>query len=282
MILAAVIAALMMGFVLGLLGGGGSILAVPVLVYLLELEPKVAIATSLLVVGATSAGALIGHARAGRIDWRVGTIFALFAMVGAFGGGRAAAFVSGGLLLVAFALLMLVTSAAMLRARPQPADCTPRRGSVWKVALEGLAVGFVTGLVGAGGGFLVVPALVLLGGLDMKTAVGTSLLVIAMKSAAGFVGFAGHVEVDYAIALPFVVAAVIGSLAGARAARGIDSGRLRTVFGWFVLAMGVFVLGQQLPDALNLPVVTVWVALSGAFATIAALVVMLPAPGAAE
>ena len=251
-ILAAILA-LVMGLVLGLLGGGGSILTVPILVYVLEVSEKSAIATSLLVVGATSAMALLPHARSGNVVWRTGLVFGVFGMMGAYLGGLVAQFIPGGLLLILFALLMLVTGVMMLRGKKKPAAADAGAEGedadadlpIFKVAAEGLVVGMITGLVGAGGGFLVVPALALLGGMSMKRAIGTSLLVIAMKSFAGFAGFAGHVSIDYELALTFVGAAVVGTFVGAAIARRMDATKLRTVFAIFVLVMAVFIIFKQ-------------------------------------
>jgi uncharacterized protein len=239
----------LIGVTLGLLGGGGSILTVPILVYVAGQDAKTAIATSLLVVGVTSAAGMISHARAGRVRWRTGLLFGAAGMVGAYGGGRIAEFIPGTVLLVAFGLMMVVTSLAMLRGRR---EVTPERTSddlpVGRILLEGAVVGAVTGLVGAGGGFLVVPALVLLGGLPMATAVGTSLLVIAMKSSAGLLGYLASTPIDWELAGLVTAAAVVGSVAGGRLAGRIPEDRLRRAFGWFVLTMAVFVLVQELPD----------------------------------
>jgi uncharacterized protein len=236
------------GVSLGLLGGGGSILAVPLLVYVAGLPAKEAIATSLLVVGATSAVGALPHARAGRIPWRTGLIFGTAGMTGAYAGGRLAAQIPGTVLLAGFALMMLATSIAMIRGRrPTPGKSTPHELPVLHVIAEGAIVGLVTGLVGAGGGFLVVPALALLGGLPMPVAVGTSLLVIAMKSFAGLAGYLSTVHINWPLAAAVTAAAVLGSLAGGRLAGRIPEAVLRKTFGWFVAAMGVFVLAQQLP-----------------------------------
>ncbi|MFF8381928.1 sulfite exporter TauE/SafE family protein [Streptomyces sp. NPDC015661] len=246
-----VAASLLVGVSLGALGGGGSILTVPLLVYLAGVHTKEAIATSLFVVGVTSLAALVPHARARRVRWRTGLLFGGFSMAGAYGGGRLAEYLPGTALLVAFALMMLATAVAMLR-RPRhgretrriPADHPPRH-----IAVEGLAVGAVTGLVGSGGGFLVVPALALLAGLPMGIAVGTSLLVIAMNSFAGLAGHLAGVGIDWALALTVTAAAVAGSLVGGRLAGRIPQDALRTAFGWFVVVMGVFVLARQLDTA---------------------------------
>ncbi|MFG2109666.1 sulfite exporter TauE/SafE family protein [Micromonospora chersina] len=244
--------AVLIGVSLGLLGGGGSILAVPLLVYVADLPPKEAIATSLLVVGATSAVGVIPHARAHRVRWRTGLIFGVAGMTGAYAGGRLAEFIPAGFLLTGFAVMMLATAVAMIRGRrAAEGRPVPHELPVPRVGLDGVVVGLVTGLVGAGGGFLVVPALALLGGLPMPVAVGTSLVVIAMKSFAGLAGYLSSVTIDWGLAAAVVVAAVAGSVVGGRLAGRIPAEILRKAFGWFVVVMGVFVLGQQLPDQLR-------------------------------
>ncbi|WP_149182537.1 sulfite exporter TauE/SafE family protein [Streptomyces sp. TRM49041] len=245
-------ASVVIGISLGVLGGGGSILTVPILVYLAGQGSKEAIATSLFVVGVTSLVGLVPHARAGRVRWRTGLAFGAVSMVGAYGGGRIAEYIPGPVLLIAFALMMLATAAAMLRKPRKTTPHSPGRGElpVKLIVVEGLAVGAVTGLVGAGGGFLVVPALALLGGLPMSVAVGTSLLVIAMKSFSGLAGHLAGVQIDWGLALAVTSVAVIGGLIGSRLAGRIPQDTLRKTFGWFVIAMGVFVLGRQLHPAL--------------------------------
>ncbi|MEU9827285.1 sulfite exporter TauE/SafE family protein [Micromonospora chersina] len=265
--------AVLIGVSLGLLGGGGSILAVPLLVYVADLPPKEAIATSLLVVGATSAVGVIPHARAHRVRWRTGLIFGVAGMTGAYAGGRLAEFVPAGFLLTGFAVMMLATAVAMIRGRRgaegRPA---PHELPVPRVVLDGVVVGLVTGLVGAGGGFLVVPALALLGGLPMPVAVGTSLVVIAMKSFAGLAGYLSSVSIDWGLAAAVVVAAVAGSFAGGRLAGRIPAEILRKAFGWFVVVMGVFVLGQQLPEELRTSPL-LWTGVGVAAAVTVALIV---------
>lgn len=238
--------AVLIGVSLGMLGGGGSILAVPLLVYAADLPAKEAIATSLLLVGVTSAVAVLPHARANRVRWRTGLIFGAAGMTGAYAGGRLAEFIPAGVLLAAFALMMLATAAAMIRdRRPAAGKPAPHELPVLRLVLDGVVVGMATGLVGAGGGFLVVPALALLGGLPMSVAVGTSLVVIAMKSFAGLAGYLSSVSVDWGLAAAFTCAAVIGSLVGGRLAGRIAEDALRKAFGWFVAVMAVFVLSQQ-------------------------------------
>ncbi|WP_283136669.1 sulfite exporter TauE/SafE family protein [Rhizohabitans arisaemae] len=245
MIVLTLLAAVAVGLTLGLLGGGGSILTVPILIYLAEIEPRQAIAMSLVVVGATAVVALIPHARGGRVHWRTGALFGTAGMAGAYAGGRLAAYLSPALLLVLFGVMMAATAIAMLRpARPRDA-VPPASRPITKILFEGTAVGLVTGLVGAGGGFLVVPALVLLGGLPMPAAVGTSLLVIAMKSGAGLAGYLHSTSLDWGLTLAVTAAAIAGSLAGARLIGKCPPKALRTAFGWFTVTMAVFVLGTQ-------------------------------------
>jgi uncharacterized protein len=232
------------GASLGMLGGGGSVLTVPMLVYVMHLEPKPAIATSLLVVGVTSLAALVPHARAGRVDYRVGATFGAASMLGAFAGGRVAHFMPGHALLVAFALLMLVTGMAMLRGRRADAGGTGARATA-RVMGVGVGVGLLTGIVGAGGGFVIVPALALLCALPMPRAVATSLLIIAANSLSGFAGYAGTVPVDARLAALVAVSAVAGSILGARLAGRLAQDTLRSAFAWVVLAMSVFMLARE-------------------------------------
>lgn len=246
MMVVALLLSLLIGVALGLLGGGGSILTTPILIYALDMETKAAIATSLLVVGVTSIAAVIQHARAGNVVWKTGLIFGGAGMAGAYLGGYLAGFVPSRVLMALFALMMLATAVAMFRGRKEQAVGEPARHSLLAIVGEGLVVGIVTGLVGAGGGFLVVPALALLGGLPMQKAVGTSLLVIALKSFAGYAGHASHVSIDFALAATVASAAVVGSFAGSRLVSLVPAVALRRGFAGFVLVMGAFVLVQQL------------------------------------
>jgi uncharacterized membrane protein YfcA len=173
-------------------------------------------------------------------------LFGAAGMVGAFAGGRAVAYVPAQVLMIVFAGMMVATAVAMLRGRKSAPAPVRRELPIGKVLGEGLVVGVVTGIVGAGGGFLVVPALVLLGGLAMEIAVGTSLVVIAMKSFAGLAGHLGHVDVDWPVTLAVTGAAVVGSVVGGALAGRIPPEVLRRGFGVFVLAMAAFILGKQL------------------------------------
>lgn len=240
-----VVLAVFVGISLGLLGGGGSILTVPLLAYVAGLEAKQAIATSLLVVGVTSAVGAVTHARAGRVRWKMAGVFGAAAMAGAYGGGRLAHFVPGNVLLIAFAVIMIVAAVAMLRGRRNIEDESTGPLPVLKILLLGATVGLISGLVGAGGGFLLVPALALLGGLPMPVAVGTSLVVISMQSFAGFAGHLSGESIDWKLAGLVIAAAVAGSVIGGMLTSRIDAATLRKAFGWFVLAMAALVLAEE-------------------------------------
>ena len=253
MIAVTVALAVFVGVALGLLGGGGSILTVPLLAYVAGMDAKQAIATSLLVVGVTSAVGAVSHARAGRVQWRTGLIFGAAGMAGAYLGGVLARFIPGTVLLIGFALMMIATAIAMLRGRKNVvASDDGQRMPIVKILAEGLVVGLVTGLVGAGGGFLVVPALALLGGLPMPIAVGTSLVVIAMKSFAGLGGYLSSVNIDWTVALMVSAAAVVGALLGARLTAMVNPDALRKSFGWFVLAMSSVILAQEIHPSVGI------------------------------
>lgn len=240
--------AVLVGLSLGLLGGGGSILVVPLLTYIGGLDPKEAIATSLFVVGATSLVSLIGHARKGNVQWRTGLIFGAAGMVGAFLGGLAGGYIPGTVLMIGFAVMMIATAGAMIKGRKdRDGQSNDHHHPLWRILLDGLVVGAATGLVGAGGGFLVVPALVLLAGLPMTAAVGTSLLVIAMKSFAGLGGYLTSTSLDWPLVAAVTIAAIAGSFLGVRLTSVVPEKALRKGFGFFVLLMGAFVLSQELP-----------------------------------
>ena len=248
MLMLALALSILIGVSLGLLGGGGSMLTTPILIYALGVEPKAAIATSLLVVGVTGVAGLLQHAWGGNVDWRTGMIFGVAGMAGAYAGGVVAGGIPAQVLMGLFALMMLATSAAMFRGRREAgAQAAGQAGqAIWKILLDGLVVGLLTGLVGAGGGFLAVPALALLGGLPMKRAIGTSLLVISMKSFAGYAGHATHVEVDLHLAATVAGAAVAGSFVGSLLSARVSPDSLRRGFAVFVFGVGIFVIYQQI------------------------------------
>ncbi|AKQ69907.1 hypothetical protein A176_006819 [Myxococcus hansupus] len=252
MLYAGIAGSLLVGILLGLLGGGGSILTVPLLVYVLDVEPRTAIAMSLVVVGITSASGAVLHARAGRVRWRTGLVFGAGGMTGAFLGGRLNPHLSPDTLLVLFAGVMVAAAVAMLRRKdaapslpaPTPPPSTPR------VLAQGAAVGALSGLVGAGGGFLIVPALMLIG-LSAPTATATSLVVIALQCTAGFIGHLGHVELPWVLTCEVLLAAMTGTLLGGRLAGRIPPAHLRKGFAVFVLATATFLLSAQAPAPLR-------------------------------
>jgi hypothetical protein len=247
--LTALLAALI-GLALGTLGGGGSVLAVPLLIYVVGLSDKTAIATSLLVVGATSAVAALGHAHAGNVRWRGALIFTPSAMLGAYVGGRLSQLVPGWLLIGLFSGMMLATAWSMWRGRSEHdgTDATKPKPIAYVVAL-GFLVGVVTGLVGAGGGFLVVPALALLVGMPTRAAIGTSLVVITANSTAALLGYLGHVAIDYRFATLIALAASMGALVGSKLAARIAAKSLRRSFAVLVLVMGTLLLFRALRAA---------------------------------
>ncbi|PKM12189.1 MAG: hypothetical protein CVV13_06395 [Gammaproteobacteria bacterium HGW-Gammaproteobacteria-3] len=249
--------AVIIGLLLGLFGGGGSILTVPMLVYLLHIEAKTAIVTSFVVVGLSSLMALIPHARRGLVCWKSGVFFGLSGMAGAFAGGRFAALFSADLLMSLFGVISLSTGLLMLlkakaRFTPEhlPVSVCPLRVPFLRVSFDGFFVGGLTGMVGVGGGFLVVPALTLLVGLPMQAAVGTSLLIIVMNALAGLAGYAQHTSIDMSLTALVTAGALLGSAVGAVLSGIIKPTLLRRGFGLMVVAVGIYVLSQSLTAAL--------------------------------
>lgn len=242
-ILAYVLAAAI-GLSLGLLGGGGSTLAVPVLAYVMHLPPKEAIATSLLVVGATSFVGATRHWAADNVDLRAALLFGVTSMIAAFGGGRAAVLIPGWIQMTVFAIVMIAAAISMLRKRPL--DDTRGPVSTGKVIAAAAATGALTGLVGVGGGFLIVPALVTFAHLTIRRAVGTSLLVIAMNSASGFSAYFGRVDIALVPAALFTLAAFAGVAAGSALVPRVPAERLRRGFAFFLIAIALFVLYRNL------------------------------------
>ena len=235
------------GLSLGLLGGGGSILTVPALVYIVGLAPQAAVTASLVIVGINSVMGALTHRVQGTLNWRVALLFG--------GVGMGAAYLAAGwsklfppnALMVLFALLMVVVGLFLI-LKPQPKDGdTIGRG--WLVTIaSGLGVGLLTGLLGVGGGFLIVPALVMFVGLPMRQAVGTSLVVIAMNSLAGFLGHLGGPSIDLLVVGTFVASGLGGALLGAKLTRIIQPHQLRRAFAFFVIVLAVFLLADNIPQ----------------------------------
>ena len=250
---AALVLGLAIGVLLGLLGGGGSILAVPALVYGAGVPLTAAVPTSLLVVGISSATAVLPRLRHGQVHWRIAAVVGASGAGTAFAGAAVNRLLDPYVVLIGFAVIMVAAGARMLREQASGGgDCAlPGGGVNWRACLpkvigSGLVVGFLTGLFGVGGGFLIIPALVLLLGLPMTVAVGTSLVIIVINSAAGFAAHAGDAALDYRVAAAFTLAAVAGSLAAARIASRLPAERLRRWFAYLVFAVAAFVAAQAL------------------------------------
>jgi uncharacterized membrane protein YfcA len=256
------LASVLMGLALGLVGGGGSILTVPILVYIFNVDPVLSTAYSLFVVGLTSAVGSYSHFRKGNVHWKTALIFGvpsilavysvrkfiipnipdLLFRIGNYEVSRSLA------VLVLFAVLMLLASFSMIR-KPKHLRATGKDISYnyTLIFIEGLLVGGITGLVGAGGGFLIVPALVLLSGLSMKKAVGTSLVIIALKSLIGFTGdLESGLAIDYRFMLIFSAFAIGGIILGSNLTRFVPNEKLKPAFGWFVMVMGIVILIKEL------------------------------------
>ena len=235
------------GLSLGLLGGGGSILTVPIFVYILGFGAKESIAMSLAVVGTTSLVGAVGHWREGHVNVRVASSFGAVAILGTYVGTRLAARLGGAEQLAIFATIMLVAAGFMLRGRQADSGSRSARtsASVASAAIQGLVIGSLTGLVGVGGGFLIVPALVW-GGLPMRDAVGTSLLVIAMNCVMGFYGYVGQVKVAW-LSVALVTAGTIPGIAtGIYAMRFVSQQVLRRGFAVLLFGVGVYMLYRNL------------------------------------
>jgi uncharacterized membrane protein YfcA len=255
-------ASLIIGISLGLIGGGGSILTVPVLVYLLGIDPVLATAYSLFIVGSTSLVGTFSKYNDGMVNIKTAVIFGIPSIIAVFATRKwivpaspRELFTVGGLvitksimMMLLFAILMTFASVSMIRDKNgEGPDCdTPQQFNYPLITLEGLVVGVLTGLVGAGGGFLIIPALVLLSKLPMKQAVGTSLLIIAMKSLIGFLGDLSHTAIDWKLLIIVTALAVAGIFVGNAFSRKIDAQKLKTSFGWFVLVMGIYIIIKEL------------------------------------
>jgi uncharacterized protein len=254
MVWSAIVPGVVIGASLGLFGGGGSILTVPIFVYVLGFAPTDAIAMSLVVVGITSAVGVGGHLRRGNVRVRIALVFGAAAMVGTFAGTRAATFVAGTAQLAIFGGVMLAAAVFMYRGRPEP-SAEERTARVSGAALivviaQALAVGVLTGLVGVGGGFLIVPALVMLK-VPMRTAVGTSLVVIAMNCTVGFYGYLGRAHFAWDAVALVTAGTLPGIWAGTILHHHVSQERLRRGFAVFLLVVAAFMLYRNLPAALK-------------------------------
>ena len=248
--------AILIGLILGFIGAGGSILAVPILVYVLGVDPVEATAYSLFVVGIASVFGALKHYKLGNIDFKIGMMFAIPSFIGVFASRRWVlpnipdelfvvrdfVLTKDIFLMVFFSLIMLLTSFSMLYNRSVSKQTKDIQQV--KIIIDGLLVGLITGMVGAGGGFLIIPALVLLSGLEMKKAIGTSLMIIVVKSLFGFLGEWGS-ELDWQLLISFTALAVIGIFVGVYLGRFFDGQRLKKSFGVFVLLMAVVIMLKE-------------------------------------
>lgn len=258
------IAATLMGGTLGLIGGGGSILTVPILVYLFHVSPVLATAYSLFIVGITSLFAVISYVKNKTVNFKVGIIFSIPSFIGVFLSRK---FIVPAIpkellhigtytlskdtaILFLFAIMMVAASISMIKKKkvseePQKEISEAKRFTF--ISLEGLVVGILTGLIGAGGGFLVIPVLVMFAKLEMKEAVATSLLIITIKSLFGFLGDLSNsgTTIDWTFLGQFSIFTIIGSLIGAYFSKFVSSEKLKPIFGYFVLVMGIFILVKE-------------------------------------
>jgi uncharacterized membrane protein YfcA len=256
--------ALLMGVVLGLIGGGGSILTVPILVYLLHINPVTATAYSLFIVGSTALAGAIRNIPKRNLDVITGVVFAIPALIAVYSTRKFiipaipdSLFSIGSLeitkdiaIMIFFAIIMLMASISMIRDNnkktPEPELGAKVKYNYPMILIEGVVVGVITGLVGAGGGFLIIPALVLFAKLPMKKAVATSLFIIAIKSLFGFIGDVQNIPIDWSFLLIFTGFSIVGIMLGVYINKFIDGDKLKKVFGYFVLVMGIYIIIKEL------------------------------------
>ncbi|MFB0939196.1 MAG: sulfite exporter TauE/SafE family protein [Urechidicola sp.] len=255
------VGALFIGVILGLIGGGGSILTVPVLVYLLYMNPIIATAYSLFIVGVSSLFGAIKNIQKGLVDFRTAIVFSIPAFIAVYSTRKFIVpripeklFSVGDYevtrdlgIMVFFAMIMLLASFSMIFIKREDVN---EKETIVKynypmITIEGLVVGIITGLIGAGGGFLIIPALVLLAKLPMKKAVATSLLIIAIKSLIGFIGDVENLEIDWNFLLTFTSISVVGMFIGIYLNKFIDGKKLKKAFGWFVFIMGIYIIIKE-------------------------------------
>jgi len=253
------VASVLVGLVLGMLGGGGSILSIPILVYLFQVEPVLASAYSLFIVGVTSFVGAVPKYREHLVNLKTGIVFGIPSILAIFSTRKwivpsipdvlfqteSFTLTKRILVLGLFALLMVLASFSMIRKRKENSSDN-KRFRTFLVLVEGTLIGFLTGLVGAGGGFLIIPALVLLTGLNFKTAVGTSLFIIAINSLIGFLGDVLTQKIDWSFLLVITGLAIVGILIGNVLSTKVEATKLRKAFGWLTLVMGVFILVKEL------------------------------------
>lgn len=233
--------AILIGFSLGLLGGGGSILTVPILVYILKMDPKVAIALSLAIVGTTSLFGVFKNVRHNNIEYKTAIIFGIFSAIGTLFGTKISVYLTGELQLLLFAGIMITASSFMFK------DRIDHGHESFKIRYllflpQALMVGVITGVVGVGGGFLIVPALNIFAGLKMRKSIGTSLLLITFNSYIGFYGYLGTIAIPWSFLGIFTLLSIGGVFIGAALAQKVPQKRLKKIFAVFLIVMGFFIL----------------------------------------
>ncbi len=253
------LSALIVGFVMGLLGGGGSILTIPIFVYMFGIAPVVATAYSLFVVGSTASVGTLKNFRNKNINLRVGLLFGIPSFIGTYltrryilpnmqdhilsiGGFDVSKDI---FIMILFAIMMISASMSMIRPREKSSGDKPKAKAPIVIVL-GLVIGLITGFIGAGGGFIIVPALIFLTHLEIKKAISTSLFIIMMKSFIGFIGDLQTTSMDWNFLMIFSILAAIGILIGVRVAKKTKATNLKKIFGWFILVVGVFVIYKEI------------------------------------
>ena len=254
-------ASILIGVSLGLIGGGGSILTLPVLVYLLGFSPVLSTAYSLFIVGTTSFVGSINYMRKRLVNYQAAFVFAIPSFISVFLTRKYlvptipdSLFTLAGFevtknigIMLFFALVMLAASYSMIMSEKKEDEKSEKlKFNYPLISLEGAVVGILTGIVGAGGGFLIIPALVLLARLPMKMAVGTSLLIIAAKSLIGFMGDISNINVNWTFLLQFTSLSVVGIFIGSYFSKFIEGEKLKKSFGWFVLVMGIYIITKEI------------------------------------
>src|SRR4051812_34345979 len=260
--IAGYIASVLIGLSLGLIGGGGSILTMPVLVYLFRISPSLATSYSLFVVGSTSLVGAFNNYKKGFVSIKTALLFGVSSIITVFltrkflipllpkkFGIGSITITESFLIMVLFAILMLFASVSMLNSKTEDKEDTIDENEIkhfGKLFFYGISIGIVTGLLGAGGGFLLIPTLVLLGNIPMKEAIGTSLLIIALNSLIGFTGDIGHFQIDWFFLLKLTAIAVVGIFTGDYIGKKIPGNKLKKTFGWFVLITGIYIITKEL------------------------------------
>ncbi len=255
-----VIGALVIGVFLGITGGGGSILTVPILVYLLGVMPITATAYSLFIVGITALFGTFRNMMKRMIDFRVAFVFSIPAFIAVYLTRKLIiqsiptiiftvqdfVLTKDLAIMIFFAFIMFFSAISMIRIRKNIAVKQVREYNYFIIIIEGFVVGILTGLVGAGGGFLIIPALVLFANLPMKRAVATSLMIISIKSLIGFLGDIGNIEIDWEFLLMFSILSIVGIIIGIYLSNFIDGKKIKKAFGWFVLVMAIYIMIKEI------------------------------------